>query len=92
MSHNSVAPVGSAGSKRARTGLTVGGVAVSIVAAVVGVIVGWTVGANIGGNWMTGVSIGSLHGYEATSLIGAVLGGVTLGLLAFWWALRRPSK
>ncbi len=57
--------------------------------AVLGALLGLIIGANIGGNWFTSVSIGGQHGYEATALLGAVAGGVALGAVGVWLALRR---
>ena len=62
---------------------------ITVLGAAAGVIIGLIVGANIGGNWFTSTSIGSLHGYEATSMLGAVLGGLVLGAGALWLTLRR---
>lgn len=56
-----------------------------------GTVTGFIVGANIGGNWMTEFSIGNQHGYEATALVGAVLGGLSIAVLTFWLAVRRPD-
>jgi hypothetical protein len=68
---------------------TVGRVGLGVGGTLVGLIVGFIVGANIGGNWMTSFELGSLHGYEATAPIGAVVGALVLGVLSFWLALRR---
>ena len=91
MSRNSMTPRLRAGAQQTRKGLTVSSVAIGIGGLVVGVVAGLLIGANIGGNWMTWVSFGSLHGYEATSAFGAVVGGVALGVLSFWLASRRRS-
>lgn len=56
--------------------------AIVVAAAVIGAGVGLITGANIGGNWFTSVSFLGENGYEVTSLIGAVLGGVVLGGVA----------
>jgi hypothetical protein len=50
------------------------------------------VGANIGGNWMTGFSIGSLTGYEATAWLGAAIGGAAAAAVWFGLARSRRSK
>ena len=57
--------------------------------AVLGVVLGLIIGANVGGNWFTSVNLGEYHGYEATGLLGAVVGGVMFGLAGIWLALRR---
>jgi hypothetical protein len=59
--------------------------------AMVGMSVGLLVGANIGGNWVTGLSIGSLHGTEATGMLGLVLGGITVAILGIWIGRRVRS-
>jgi hypothetical protein len=56
---------------------------------VLGTLLGLIVGANIGGNWFTSVSIAGQRGYEATGLVGAVVGGVALGGVGVWLGLRR---
>ncbi|WP_412739472.1 hypothetical protein [Krasilnikovia sp. MM14-A1259] len=58
-------------------------------AAALGVLLGGIVGANIGGNWYTSFSFAGQRGYEATGLIGAVVGGVALSIVGAWLALRR---
>jgi len=55
---------------------------------VIGVVVGLVVGANIGGNWFTSFSIAGQQGYEATALIGALVGAVALGVTGLWQGLR----
>jgi hypothetical protein len=72
--------------------LTWGSVGIGVVGVIVGAIGGLILGANIGGNWMTGVSLGSLHGYELTSMIGTVLGGVALGAATLWLAIRHHAS
>jgi LPXTG-motif cell wall-anchored protein len=57
--------------------------------AVLGMLLGLIAGANIGGNWFTSASFAGQHGYEATSLLGAVIGAVALGAAGVWLALRR---
>src|SRR6185312_12932702 len=73
---------------------TVGRRAVTAVAAglgggALGTVLGLVVGANIGGNWFTSASLAGQHGYEATALIGAVVGGVVFAAVGLWLALRR---
>ncbi|HET8660197.1 MAG TPA: hypothetical protein VFM55_14505 [Micromonosporaceae bacterium] len=51
-------------------------------------MVGLVVGATIGGNWFTSFSIAGQHGYEATGLVGAVVGAVALGAAGLWQGLR----
>ena len=72
--------------------LTWASVAISAAGVIIGTIAGMILGANIGGNWMTGVSLGTLHGYELTSMIGAVLGGVALGAVTLWLAMRHHAS
>jgi hypothetical protein len=60
--------------------------------AAIGALLGLVVGANIGGNWFTSVSLAGQHGYEATALIGAVLGGVVSGAAGLWLAFRFRSR
>ena len=59
------------------------------VGIVVGAVFGLIVGANIGGNWFTSASFGGLHGYEFTGFVGAVVGGMVLGVVGVWLAGRR---
>ncbi|HZN16623.1 MAG TPA: hypothetical protein VFB84_00235 [Micromonosporaceae bacterium] len=56
--------------------------------ALIGAVVGLVVGANIGGNWFTSFSIAGQQGYEATSLVGALVGAVALGVTGLWLGLR----
>lgn len=56
--------------------------------ALIGAVVGLVVGANIGGNWFTSFSIAGQQGYEATALIGTLVGAVTLGATGLWLGLR----
>ncbi|HET8660202.1 MAG TPA: hypothetical protein VFM55_14530 [Micromonosporaceae bacterium] len=56
--------------------------------ALIGAVVGLVVGANIGGNWFTSFSIAGQQGYEATGLVGAVVGAVALGATGLWQGLR----
>jgi hypothetical protein len=70
--------------------LTVRAVALGIAGLVAGMLVGFVVGANVGGNWMTGLSIGTLRGYEATAWLGAAAGGVAAGIM--WLLLARPRR
>jgi uncharacterized membrane protein YeaQ/YmgE (transglycosylase-associated protein family) len=57
--------------------------------AVLGVLLGGIAGANIGGNWFTSFSFAGQRGYEATGLIGAVVGGAALSAVGVWLGLRR---
>jgi hypothetical protein len=75
-------------SPRHQAGLVVWGFA----GAIVGMAVGLLVGANIGGNWTTGLSIGSLHGSEASGMLGVVLGGITVSVLGVWCGLRVRAR
>jgi len=65
------------------------GVVAGLGGAVVGMLLGLIVGANVGGNWFTTFTIGDQHGYEATGLLGAVVGAVVLGGVGVWLGLRR---
>jgi hypothetical protein len=64
-------------------------VAAGLGGAALGTVVGMVVGADIGGNWFTSVSLAGQHGYEATGLVGAVVGGVVFGAVGLWLAPRR---
>jgi hypothetical protein len=64
-------------------------VAAGIAGAALGIVLGLVVGANIGGNWFTSVSLAGQRGYEATGLVGAVVGGVVFGAACVWLVLRR---
>jgi hypothetical protein len=59
--------------------------------AAVGAMIGMIGGADIGGNWFTSFTIAGQRGYEATGLLGAVVGGVILGGVGVWLGLRRRS-
>jgi hypothetical protein len=78
-------------SRRHQAGVVVWGFA----GAMVGMIAGLLVGANIGGNRSTGLSIGSLHGAEATGMLCVVIGGVTLTVIGvcfgLWVGSRKPT-
>jgi hypothetical protein len=75
-------------------GRVVTAVASGIGAATLGTVLGLVAGANIGGNWFTSVSFAGQHGYEASALVGAVVGGTVFGAVGLWWALRagRPRS
>jgi uncharacterized membrane protein YeaQ/YmgE (transglycosylase-associated protein family) len=60
-----------------------------VVGAFLGAVLGGIVGADIGGNWFTSFSLAGQRGYEATSLIGAVVGAVAFTTVGLWLALRR---
>jgi hypothetical protein len=64
-------------------------VVMGVVGAALGTLLGLIVGANIGGNWFTSFTLAGQRGYEATGLLGAVVGGVALGLVGVWLGLRR---
>lgn len=89
MSRNGTAFAG----QYARRGLTWGTVAIGIggamVGVVVGFIVGFIVGGNIGSDWIPWVQGGPDQEYLAAAPVGAVVGGVAFGVLAFWLASRR---
>lgn len=57
-----------------------------------GLLLGFIVGANIGGNWFTSFSFAGQRGYEATALIGGVVGAVVFGALGVWFARRRRTR
>jgi hypothetical protein len=59
------------------------------VGVVVGAVLGLIVGADIGGNWFPSASFGGMNGYEFTGFVGAVLGGMLLGVVGVWLAGRR---
>lgn len=67
-------------------------VVAGIGGAVLGTLLGLIAGANIGGNWFTSVSFAGQRGYEATGLVGAVVGGVVLGVVGVWLALSRRKS
>jgi ABC-type antimicrobial peptide transport system permease subunit len=77
----------------ARRGLTWDAVAIGVggamVGVVVGFIVGFIVGGNIGSDWIPWVKGGPDQEYLTAAPVGAVVGGVTFGVLAFWLASRR---
>ena len=54
-----------------------------------GALIGMIGGANIGGNWFTSFTLAGQRGYEATGLLGAVVGGVILGGVGVRLGLRR---
>ncbi|MGI5133857.1 MULTISPECIES: hypothetical protein [unclassified Streptomyces] len=89
MSRNGTAFAG----RGARRGLTWGTVAIGIGGAMVGVVVGFIVGFIVGGNigsaWIPWVKGGPDQDYLAAAPVGAVVGGVAFGVLAFWLASRR---
>jgi hypothetical protein len=58
-------------------------------AAAIGAVLGFVVGANIGGNWFTSAHLGQWHGYEATAMIGAVVGAVAAGVTGLLLSQRR---
>lgn len=64
-------------------------VVIGLGSVVLGALLGLIAGANIGGNWFASVSFGGQHGYGATGLLGAVVGGFAIGALGLWQALRR---
>jgi len=57
-----------------------------------GLVLGSVVGANIGGNWFTSFSFAGQRGYEATSLLGGVVGAVLFGAIGVWIARRRRNR
>jgi len=57
-----------------------------------GLLLGFVVGANIGGNWFTSFSLAGQRGYEATSLLGGVVGAVLFGVIGVWIARRRRNR
>ena len=57
--------------------------------AVLGAVMGLLIGANIGGNWFTSLSIAGQNGYEATAMLGALAGGLALGIGGVWLDHRR---
>lgn len=67
-------------------------VALGVGGALLGVMVGLVIGANVGGARAESFSMGSLHGYEATGILGAVVGGVVLGGLGHWLGLGRRVR
>ena len=77
----------------ARRGLTWGTVAIGVGGAMAGVVVGFIVGfiagGNIGSDWIPWVKGGPDQEYLASAPVGAVVGGVAVGVLAFWLASRR---
>jgi hypothetical protein len=72
-------------------GIVATGIGGALVGVVVGFIVGFIVGGNIGSDWMPWVEGGPDQGYLAAAPVGAVVGGVAFGVLAFWLASRRRS-
>ena len=77
----------------ARRGLTWGTVAIGVGGAMVGLVVGFfvglIVGGNIGSDWIPWVQGGPDQEYLEAAPVGAVVGGVAVGVLAFWLASRR---
>jgi ABC-type antimicrobial peptide transport system permease subunit len=86
-----VRPQWTATNQTDRGAVTVRASIYGLIGIIVGAIAGFIAGANIGGNWFTSVSIGSLHGYEATAWIGAAVGAILIGVAALWLAQRRRS-
>jgi hypothetical protein len=64
-------------------------VTLTLLGAFAGAVSGLLIGANIGGNWATSFSLGSLHGYEATGMLGALIGALAIGMGTLWFTLRR---
>jgi hypothetical protein len=67
-----------------------------LVAALVGVIVGagigFGIGANYGGNYATDFEFAGVRGYEATGLLGALIGATTMGVAGFALVARLTSR
>jgi uncharacterized membrane protein YeaQ/YmgE (transglycosylase-associated protein family) len=67
-------------------------IATGLGGALIGVLLGLVVGANIGGNWFTTLELAGQRGYEATAMIGAVLGAVVLGAVGLWLGRGRRRR
>jgi len=65
---------------------------VVIVGVVLGAMVGLFVGAFVGGNFATSFELLHLRGYEATGVLGLVLGMLLGGALAMRWQRRRVAR
>jgi len=63
--------------------------AVIVIGLIAGVI-GWIVGALIGGNYAEQFVFNNVQGYEATGLIGFIL-GILLGSITCWWFLFKKN-
>jgi hypothetical protein len=63
-------------------------VAFTLFGVFAGAVAGLLIGSNIGGNWVTSFSLGSLHGYEATGMLGALIGALAVGAGTLWFTLR----
>ncbi len=59
-----------------------------VIAGVLGGVIGFVVAATYGGNYATGFEFVGLRGYEATGLLGELVGFVTFGLLGFYFLAR----
>ena len=71
-----------------KTQTTARTVTLTLLGVVAGAVAGLLIGANIGGNWATSFSLGSQHGYEATGMLGALIGALTIGAGMLWLTLR----
>jgi hypothetical protein len=63
----------------------------SLAGVLMGVITGYALGATVGGIWVAEFSVGRLDGAEATGVFGALVGGIAVGVLAFWLAVRQRA-
>lgn len=72
-----------------KTRTTARTVTLTLLAAFVGALAGLLLGANIGGNWATSFSLGSMHGYEATGALGALIGAIAIGAGTLWLTSHR---
>ncbi len=61
---------------------------VGSVLGAVGVVGGGFIGTTYGGQYAPNLELGGLRGYEATGMIGEVVGFVVVGLLSFYPASR----
>jgi hypothetical protein len=56
---------------------------ITLIGGLAGAVVGLLSGAAYGGNYVTSIELAGRRGYEATGLIGEIVGFVVLGLFAF---------
>lgn len=61
---------------------------VGSIGGIVGAVAGWIIGATYGGGFATTIELVGLRGYEATGLVGQLLGAATVAAMAFFLARR----
>lgn len=66
--------------------------ATAVIAGAVGGAVGWILGALFGGSYATQFQLAGQRGYEATGIVGAVIGFIVLCILGAYLANRAFKK